>query len=300
MLAKPQHSSDNIPVTYWPLQTTVVNGVRLSDSGANDLSADTDCILLLHGLGNSLDYWTAVFPLLAMSRRTIALDIPGFGESSPPPGTFTLTAIATAIATVIEAQHVAHLDVIGHSMGGLVALALATAYPDLVCAVTLVDATLFSAASFLRDPATILADPALGAAVIAQFVGGSIPLGNVFGHILAHTSLVRQFALWPYVSDPSRIDPALLELAIRHNGGCGSLKALLLARSMSLEDLASSTGQRTELIWGERDRLLRGSDIARSEEVFSHLTRLSCIPDCGHWPMLERPEDLATLLSLPT
>ena len=70
------------PAYDFPERTVSVDGVRIAyvDHGR----ADGRPLLLVHGLGASLDHWTLTIPELAHNRRVLALDLPGFGRSGKP------------------------------------------------------------------------------------------------------------------------------------------------------------------------------------------------------------------------
>jgi pimeloyl-ACP methyl ester carboxylesterase len=90
-------------------------------------------VLLLHGHGATLD----TFALLARGLaergcRVVAMDQRGFGRSSAVPPTFGFWGLVDDVATVLEALDLGRSIVVGHSMGGVVALGLAVSRPDIV------------------------------------------------------------------------------------------------------------------------------------------------------------------------
>ena len=84
-------------------------------------------LLLIHGLGMSSELWVNQIPAFAEHYRTIAVDLRGFGQSSKPqyPGAYGIETLAKDIAGVIENLGLAKCHVLGTSMGGFVAQALA-------------------------------------------------------------------------------------------------------------------------------------------------------------------------------
>ncbi|MBE2270520.1 MAG: alpha/beta fold hydrolase [Anaerolinea sp.] len=88
-------------------------------------------ILLIHGLGGSLEYWAWVFPQLIERFRVIALDLPGFGESSPlPENLLNLPNAVELLHEFIEAVGLVNPLIVGHSLGGALVLTYASTYPD--------------------------------------------------------------------------------------------------------------------------------------------------------------------------
>ena len=101
--------------------------VRTVRAGAGDTT-----ILLIHGFGESLTTWRAVFDPLAAGARVIAFDLPGFGGSNKPDTLYSLPAMTERLSRFIDAYATGTLVVMGHSMGGELAASLALARPDRV------------------------------------------------------------------------------------------------------------------------------------------------------------------------
>lgn len=102
-------------------------------------SGHGDPVVLVHGLATTRKIWGLVAPVLALTRRVVTLDVPGFGESAPAGPGFDLEAVAERIARGLAAQGVrAPFDLVGHSLGAGVALTLAAARPRSVRRLVLV------------------------------------------------------------------------------------------------------------------------------------------------------------------
>jgi pimeloyl-ACP methyl ester carboxylesterase len=273
------------------LPTTFVNGLRVCDAGPRQQNA----VLLLHGLGNSLDYWAAVVPGLAEEHRTIALDIPGFGQSPPPTGSYTAEHLADVIWRVVEALGVTTICVVGHSLGAVVSMELSVRQPRSVSHLVLVDGALFRVSQLLQHPSYAAKEPGLVVDVSAQFVGALIPMDG-FVRKLFYRRLIRVALLWPFVADPSHLPPDLLDRVLKDNRGGGTaLRVLNVARSLDLSALASAVSCGVSLVRGEDDRLVNDADTRRATDLL-HVTSSTVIPDCGHWPMVERPSELISVL----
>jgi len=120
---------------------TTEQGVTLAGLVAGPESA-ANKIVFLHGLGGSLSTWAQVMGDAAMSNRVLALDLPGHGGSDKPaPDGFeySVSKIAQAVGDAIVSQGLAPAIVVGHSMGGAVALQLAIDRPKAVRALVLVN-----------------------------------------------------------------------------------------------------------------------------------------------------------------
>lgn len=96
-------------------------------------------IVLLHGIESSSTYWRGVIPVLSQKHRVIALDLLGFGKSPKPLNiAYSLDDQVKWVQKTLRNIGVNKYKVIGHSLGSLVALALAAKEPDCVVSQTLV------------------------------------------------------------------------------------------------------------------------------------------------------------------
>jgi pimeloyl-ACP methyl ester carboxylesterase len=96
-------------------------------------------VVLLHGYGESLLAWHEVFQMLARTADVIALDLPGFGLSSKPRSGYTADSMAATVVRALDALGVQRPVLVGHSLGGAVAAAVALTHPDRATALVLVD-----------------------------------------------------------------------------------------------------------------------------------------------------------------
>jgi len=91
-----------------------------------------DPLLLIMGLGASLEAWDRIAPALAKNYRTILFDNRGVGRSDVPPGPYSLETMADDAAAVLDAAGVPSAHVMGISMGGMIAQELALRHPSRV------------------------------------------------------------------------------------------------------------------------------------------------------------------------
>lgn len=101
--------------------------VRTVRAGAGDTT-----LVLLHGYGESLTTWRAVFDPLSRNAKVVALDLPGFGGSAKPDVPYSLPAQTERLSRFLDAWTAGPIVLVGHSMGGELAAALALARPDRV------------------------------------------------------------------------------------------------------------------------------------------------------------------------
>jgi pimeloyl-ACP methyl ester carboxylesterase len=98
-------------------------------------------VVFVPSLGGSMSQWGAQMAHLQRSRRVVALDLRGHGQSHPPfDGLYTPEAMAGDVIAVMTALEIPRFVVVGHSYGGSVAVAAAGLHPDRVAGLVLVDA----------------------------------------------------------------------------------------------------------------------------------------------------------------
>ena len=96
-------------------------------------------ILLIHGLGGSIESWRSNFTPLSKKLHVIALDLPGFGFSDKPMINYTPEYYSDFISTFVDLMNCQKVNLVGHSMGGLIVLETALSSPELVDRLILVD-----------------------------------------------------------------------------------------------------------------------------------------------------------------
>ncbi len=89
-------------------------------------------MLLLHGIGDSSTCWAGLLPELAHTHRVIAPDLLGHGRSDTPRGDYSIPAHANDLRDLFAGLHIRRAVVVGHSLGGGLAMQLAYQFPHLV------------------------------------------------------------------------------------------------------------------------------------------------------------------------
>ena len=243
-------------------------------------------VLLLHGLGGSLESWGQTAGHLAAHCRVVAVDLPGFGQSDKPHLPYSLAYFARFVDHFMGQVRLEGAVVIGHSMGAAVALELAASFPRRVSGLALLDQGLFS----------------------RLFLGG-LRLASVPGVgrlTLSGGKRLLPLALRWLVSDRSLISQEWVDDQLAQNEMRGARSALLATiRSLPLSNREMERMIRTQLsritvpilvIWGAEDRLI---DVDASRRLFASWgnARIRVIAECGHSPQVERPREVNALLA---
>ncbi|MBQ8863972.1 MAG: alpha/beta hydrolase [Rikenellaceae bacterium] len=108
----------------------------VSDTGRGDKT-----VVLLHGYLESLNVWDELTDLIKKQVRVIALDLPGHGVSEVVGEVHTMDFLADVVADVLRQQEVERATIVGHSMGGYVAVAMLERHPEMVEGIVMMHST---------------------------------------------------------------------------------------------------------------------------------------------------------------
>ena len=239
-------------------------------------------ILLLHGLGASLEQWEWSQPGLSSRHEVVALDLPGFGRSqSPPRDQFDLDHMVSLLGGFIDAMGWQSATVIGNSMGGLLAISMALNLEGRVSRLILA-----GSAGLGRDlgwPLRVAWLPCLGEAILPFMALRP----------LVHYSLRRLF------SDPSRLPNRMVDVSAdnykRQSIRSNFLRAIRIGVSLSgqrdsinFRDQLDKIRVPTLLIWGREDGVMPLEHGKIAHQLIAG-SKLTVIDDCGHVPQIEHP-----------
>ena len=123
-----------------PMPTLDIDGTALAWDESGPPSAATPSVVLLHGLGARAGDWSLQIPALAGRYHVVAVDLPGHGRSALPRERLTIDGIASRVSALVSHVSTGPVHLVGLSLGGCVALALAAQAPERVRSLTLVNA----------------------------------------------------------------------------------------------------------------------------------------------------------------
>ncbi len=234
-------------------------------------------VLLLHGFDSSVLEFRRLLPLLTEHHQTWAVDLLGFGFTERPRGLpITPTTIKTHLYGVWQALIQRPVVLVGASMGGATAIDFALSYPQAVAQLVLIDSAGYTRTAtkgkWLVPPLTTLATAFLRNAWVRQQISRQAYFDPRWASADAQccAALHLQCARW-----------AEALISFTQSGGYGSFKAQL-----------SQIRCPTLILWGSCDRILGTQDAAKFHQAIPG-SQLVWIPDCGHVPHLEQPQETA-------
>lgn len=262
---------------------TLSDGTRIHYVAS--VSGQRPAVILIHGLMDSTEQWRANIDALAQTHHVWAIDLVGFGFSSRlTTPIYSMKMFARTVREFMDAQGIARASIVGHSLGGAVALEFAHDFPARVEKLVLI------------APATYLLQfrPELRVAKHLPFV-----LRALIGWTMTNRR-ARERALRDALGDPAHFDPEELARRMRPmrvRGTADALVAMLGSPNGSAlpQDLERITAP-TLILWGTRDRAVpprHGQYHARALPN----AKLVLLENAGHIPQYEYPERVNALLS---
>ena len=272
----------------------LVDGMTISVSyvDAGHLQSNA-ALLLVHGLGGRWQHWLKVIPPLSQHRRVIAVDLPGFGETTLPWPTLTLPRIADVIARLLAELQVERVIFVGHSFGGPLASIFAARHPRLTEQLVLAAGTVQSFQQTLsRELRPWLLRPRSALATVAEVIGVALKLPTPAARLVARSRLLRLLALWPFVHQPGRLTAEDALLLIEGTGAPGVFPTTRgIARAKGWEN--ETIDVPVALVNGDHDLIAPLADLRSYRGRADHVI---VIKQTGHLAMIERPEAFTAAL----
>jgi 4,5:9,10-diseco-3-hydroxy-5,9,17-trioxoandrosta-1(10),2-diene-4-oate hydrolase len=241
-------------------------------------------IVLIHGLMDSAEYWQNNIDALAERYRVWAIDLIGFGYSSRiTTPVYSLQYFANAVRAFMDTQNIERAHIVGHSLGGAVALQLARTEPARVDKLVLIapGTFLINYASTLNPVARV---PHLPRAMMGFTMTNEQARQRAWSNALGH---------------PKEMNPADREMQVRPLRVKGTADALLaMAQSDWLCDLGDALAQiemPTLIVWGDRDWVVPVSHAHKHARALPN-AELAILKSAGHLPHIEYPHAVNRLM----
>ena len=248
-------------------------------------------VVLIHGMVNSSRHWEEVALRLADDYTVIAPDLIGHGDSATPRGDYSLGAHAAVIRDLLAAIGVDSATIVGHSLGGGVAMQFFYQFPQ------------------RTERLALISSGGLGRDVSPLLRGAALPGASALLSLAAHPRLVD--ALWDagerlrergsgkavYVQAIARALRPLQQPGARE-AFVQTLRAVIDVhgqRVSARDRLYLLAAMPTLVAWGERDHTI---PLAHGREAHEAIpgSRFETLPRAAHFPHLEDPEGLAAIL----
>jgi pyruvate dehydrogenase E2 component (dihydrolipoamide acetyltransferase) len=231
-------------------------------------------ILLIHGFGGDLNNWLFNQPVLSQKHTVYALDLPGHGGSSKEVGNGDIAAMTAAVIGFLNAVGVARAHLVGHSLGGGIALNAALEHPSRVATLTLI------------SPVGLGAD--VDASYIQDFIQAERrkEMKNVLGRLFAKPEIVGTEMI-NNVLKYKRLEGVKTALStVAQAIHRGNKQALVLRERLS------ELNAPTQVIWGEKDSILPAAQASGLPSAISvHL-----LSGAGHMAHMEQPQEVNKLI----
>jgi pimeloyl-ACP methyl ester carboxylesterase len=241
--------------------------------------------VLIHGLGGFAESWRRTVPALAPFGTVIALDLPGFGQSAKPRVDYRLSFLAQAVEGMMSALGLERVRLVGHSLGGAVAVTVALMSPRRVERLALIGASVpgfpirpsivyrLMSLPVLGDLAAWVVTPSLCASALARCMVQSDPDEVAF--LVQHGFLPRTSpdGRAAYLSALRSIRADFVEHGDAYRAGLGAL------------------GRQTLVIHGRQDPVV---PFAHAEEIVKGVpgAHPQWLDRCGHFPQFEHAESV--------
>ncbi len=253
------------------------------DKMAVDTRGDGDAVVMLHGLGGTMNAWTPLLPALTR-YRTVRIEMPGSGrskhayamaDSAPDGGHLSMDVLAKAVLRVCESLGLQRAHLVGHSMGTIVCQHVAVKSPSLVRSLSLFGA--------LAQPTQALRD------AMTQRVGKARTEG-----MFDIAEGISDFALSASSKEAQPVTVAYVREGVASQdpeGFARNCVALSQAKAAAVELIRCPT----LIVNGDEDMV---TPLSGARELAAKLSqaRVEVLSRCGHWPMLERATESQRLL----
>jgi len=238
--------------------------VRYADRGFGD-----SVVLLLHGFGGDLDNWMFNLDSLAEKHRLLALDLPGHGQSVKTNVDPSLSGMATFVRKFLDVLSVSSVHVVGHSMGGAIAMQLASDSPETVKSLGL---------------------------ICSAGLGPDINSDYLRGFVEAQSQQELKLVLQQLFVDESLVNLQLVNDLLnykRMDGVEASLNALSetlisAGEQTFLTDNIVASGIPVLVIWGKQDRIIPVSHAQNYSAAGGSCVEVEIFDSAGHMVQMEK------------
>ena len=240
-------------------------------------------LLLVHGMAGTYENWREVIEPLSRAHTVIAPDLPGHGSSAPGAGDYSIGALAAGLRDLLIALGHERATLVGHSLGGGIAMQFAYQFPEMTERLVLV-----SSGGLGPEVSAILRAAALPGADL--FIAATARPGRSVGSALARGLSVVGLRPNADIAEVAR-GYASLENPERRAAFLASVRSVIGTGGQRVhagDRLYLAEGMPVLIIWGERDPIIPLHHGENAHETIPG-SRLEVFEGVGHLPQLEAP-----------
>lgn len=270
-----------------PMRTRLIHGYRRSFL----VSGDGPPLLLIHGIGDSSEAWREVIPMLARNHLVIAPDLLGHGTSDKPRADYSVAAYANGMRDLLTVLGIDRVTLVGHSLGGGVALQFAYQYPARVDRLVLVSSggAGRSVTPFLRA-ASIPGSHLALAGLRAPFAGAAVRAAfEVLRRLDTGIGIDAVDAMRVISALPDRTARAAFVRTLRSAVDWKGQVVTMLDRAYLARTMP------TMIVWGAKDSVLPVGHARRVHNAMPG-SRLEIFANAAHFPFRTDPRRFVDLI----
>ena len=255
------------------------------------IAGEGPVLLLVHGIAGSSATWSRVIPALAEHHTVIAPDLLGHGESAKPRGDYSLGAYASGIRDLLAVLGYKRATVVGHSLGGGVAMQLAYQFPQLCERLVLVASGGLGKEvnGFLRAVSLPGSEYVLPLLLHRSLRDAAAKVGGFFGRIGLRGGDIAEEVWRSYTA----LTEVRGQMAFVHT--IRSVIDIRGQRVSARDRLYLAADVPTLIVWGGRDRIIPVDHAYTTHELIPG-SRLVVIDDAGHFLPVEKPVEFVAAL----
>jgi pimeloyl-ACP methyl ester carboxylesterase len=274
-------ASANAPAAPDALRTLNLRGAPVFYREAGD--GPLTPLLLLHGWGGSSRYWLPTMGALGASRRVLAPDLPGFGESPPLQGEATAASLAELVINFADALGLEQFDLNGHSFCASVAVYVADRYPQRVRRLVLSCMSTFRNERERKLVQQVHHVMALWMALRRPWMARRRLFYRAIGSRFFYRTPADDALLSQAVADFLKMDQRT------------ALETAASAGDAAINPALASVACPTLVLGARQDQIMPPAGTPEVARLVPE-SRLVWIERCGHLPMIERPDEYHRLL----
>lgn len=237
-----------------------------------------ETIVLIHGFGADKDNWPRFTRHIPEEYRVIAFDMPGHGDNDRPGDrTYSIDYYVSCLEQAVDALGIEPFHIAGNSMGGYISIVYTDRNPGRVRSMCLIDNAGLHAVSPQPSDLQLAMERGLSPLTPSS--------GEEFSELLEYAFYRKPFIPWPITS-------VLAERAVETGAFKRKIWADLHGQDIDLVPVLPRLGLPVLVIWGDKDRILHVSTTELLKQGLPN-AEIIIMKDCGHMPMLERPEETA-------